>query len=102
MAKKKECTGSEIFQGYLKTIDLCYKACKGKASMFIYGLAPTRCSGDKCSCYCETASTDGKCTMKDHSGYNLYAYTVVKKGKIVITITFFRSLQTILGHDQLY
>ena len=89
MAKKKECTGSEIFQVNQKTIDLCYKACKGFSSMFIYGLSPTRCFEDGCNCYCETSSTNGKCTIKDDSGFNLYAY---KTGEIVITIIFFSLL----------
>ena len=89
VGEKKECTGSEENQGYLRTINLCYNACKGKASMFIYGLAPDRCNGDGCKCICETSSKDGQCTMKDQPVYNLYAYTVVKKGEIVIIRTIF-------------
>ena len=76
VAEEKRCTGSETYQGVLENIELCYSACKVKASMrrshenmFIYGLALSRC-------YCETSSENGKCigTMEDHPGYNLYAY----------------------------
>ena len=90
MAKKKECTGTDkIFQGIQKTVNLCRNACKGKASMFIYGLAPSRCNKDGCQCRCEMSSKNGMCTMTAHSGYNLYGY---KTGEIVITIIFFSLL----------
>ena len=98
MAEKKECTGSEIYGPRLKTIDLCYKACKGKASMFAYGLAPTRCGEDGCRCLCETSSTNGKCTMTDHSGYNLYAY---RPGEIV-NIRNHMAVRVILIHHMSY
>ena len=74
VAEKKECTGSEVGQGDVKTIQLCYDACKGKASMFVYGLAPDRCNENGCKCWCETSSENGTCMMKDNSGFNLYAY----------------------------
>ena len=67
---------------------LCYKACKGKSSMFAYG----RCKSYRCDCYCETSSTNGKCTQEYHSQFNLYAegeyVTVAKQGEIVISIHF--------------
>ena len=84
VAEKKECAGSEIAQGYLKTIQLCHDACKGKASMFAYGRAPERCNKDGCQCLCETSSKNGMCTIKSHSGYNLYGYTLYMKGEISI------------------
>ena len=91
IAEKKECTGDEIIKGFMKNIHLCYNACKGKASMFLYGVSSTsRCNNDGCACVCETASTNGECTMTDHYGFNLYAYTLGKVGEIVMTITFFR------------
>ena len=93
VAKMKECAGSETYAGNMKTVDFCSHACIGKASMFIYGLAPYRCNKDSCKCICETASTDGKCTMKDHAGFNLYAYSQFKKiGEILITISIFSLL----------
>ena len=92
VAEKKECTGSEIQQGTMKTIQLCHNACKGKSSMFAYGLAPDRCNGDGCRCICETSSKNGTCTMTSHSGYNLYAYT---KGEIFIIIIFYINLKNI-------
>ena len=98
MAEKRECTGSEIGQGKLKTLHLCHDACKGKASMFIYGMAPSLCDGDGCSCYCEASSMNGECTMKDHQEFNLYAYVIVK-GEIVLSINFFRYLQKIFWND---
>ena len=91
VAEKQECTGGagdEEYQGYLKTIQLCQDACKRISSMFIYGLAP-RCNMNGCKCYCEKSSKDGKCTMVGNE-YNLYAYTVDKKGEKAITIAFFR------------
>ena len=92
VAEEKECIGTEIYAGYLKTLQLCRNACKGEASMFVYARTGTsKCNDQGCRCFCETASEDGKCTMKDNSNYNLYAYTV-KEGEIIITKTFFRYL----------
>ena len=84
IAEKKKCTGSEISIGKLKTISLCHEACKGKATMFVYGLYPSRCDKDGCDCFCETSSKDGGCATQDHLGFNLYAVKeyakVVKQG----------------------
>ena len=65
--------------------------------MFIYGLAPNRCYEDGCDCYCETSSTDGKCTMKDNSDYNLYVYT----GEIV-NIRNYMAVRVILIYHMSY
>ena len=81
VAEKRECTGSWIEQGYQKTIQHCYDACKRKASMFTYGLAPERCSDQGCKCWCATSSKNGKCTMSRHPNFNLYAYTLLKTGE---------------------
>ena len=96
MAEKKECTGSEVGQGDVKTIQLCYDACKGKASMFVYGLAPDKCNENGCKCWCETSSDNGTCTMKGHSGFNLYAYGQL--GKMFIIIHLFRFSLFTLGN----
>ena len=88
VGEKKECNGSEIEQGTQKTIYLCHDVCEGLASMFIYGLAPDHCNKDGCNCSCKTSSKDENCTVTDHSGFNLYAYTEVEQGEKVITINF--------------
>ena len=97
VAANKQCTGSEIFQGKQKTIDQCSKACKGKATMFIYGQAPNQqvCDEQGCKCLCETSSKNGKCTMTNNIRYNLYAYSQFKTGEVVIIITFFCHLRII-------
>ena len=72
--EKKECIGSETNQGKMTSVSDCANACKGNASMFIFGtneFGQKRCDGDGCYCYCET---DKNCDMVSHNGYRLYTF----------------------------
>ena len=58
----------------MTSVSDCANACKGNASMFIFGtneFGEKRCDGDGCSCYCET---DKNCDMVPHNGYRLYTF----------------------------
>ena len=78
IGEKKECGGSEIFEGRLFKAEGCALNCKGVASMFIFGtnkFGTNRCNRNGCKCYCETsASDDGSCNIKNHKGYQLYKF----------------------------
>jgi len=84
VAHKSECNGAETKIGYRPSPAACAEACLGKSSMFVFGtnrFGTIRCASDgQCMCYCETASTNGKCNNKriTHAGYNLYRYPTVK------------------------
>ena len=75
---KKECGGSEKNKGRMDSIDECAKACKGLASMFVFGtndFEVDRCNAEGCTCYCETAAKDdGTCQIVDHNGFRLYRF----------------------------
>ena len=79
VAEKKECSGSEVVKGKIKTINECANSCKGVASMFAYGTNDfnnNRCNTDGCHCLCENvADADGTCTTSNNSGYRLYRLT---------------------------
>ena len=79
VAEKKECSGSEVEKGKIKTINECANSCKGVASMFAYGTNDFnngRCNTDGCECICESAAdADGACATSDHSGYRLYRFS---------------------------
>ena len=80
---KKECGGSEKNKGRMDSIDECAKACKGIASMFVFGtndFEVDRCNAQGCTCYCETAAKDdGTCQIVDHKGYRLYRFDTSSK-----------------------
>ena len=85
VAEKKICTGSAPQEvGALKTIDTCHDRCKGKASMFSYGVGEGGCNSRGCLCICEITSKEGQCTMTDSDRFNLYAYPLEKTGEIRI------------------
>lgn len=74
MKEKKKCSGSESTQGKMTSVSDCANACKGYASMFIFGtneFGSKHCDEDGCSCYCET---DKNCDMVSHNGYRLYKF----------------------------
>ena len=74
VAEKKECGGSEIYKGYLESVEACGSICRGVASMFIFGI-DSSCNSEGCFCYCETsAANQGTCDMSIHIGFRLYKY----------------------------
>ena len=83
MADREECTGYDFeIKPYLQGAEECAFACKGVASMFIFGtndFGTNRCSTSnrsKCKCWCQKgASADGSCSAHNHNGYKLYKYT---------------------------
>ena len=87
VADKTECRGSEEFAGALSTLVECAEKCKGRSSMFAFGVevpgsSSSRCNSDGCQCLCETsASTDGTCSQAGHIGYRLYKYRYHKNSK---------------------
>ena len=66
--------------GRVFSITDCAEKCKGISSMFAFGTSDygtSRCSNgnSNCECACETSATpDGTCKEKFHSGYRLYKY----------------------------
>ena len=81
VAEKKECSGSEVYQGRLHSIEACVSVCRGVASMFIFGTNDSgysgwnRCNIDGCTCYCETSAKDeGTCNMISTQSTRLYKY----------------------------
>ena len=87
VSEKKECNGPELWAGKLKTLADCARTCRGIAPMFVYGTTDfnykhKRCDSEGCQCYCETSARSGACEEKDHTGYRLYKYTTIFKGKI--------------------
>ena len=68
--------------GTLKTVDDCYRRCKG-AAMFAFGYTSLRCSRQGCRCDCYGAL----CTIVSFpstAGLNLYQ--MIGKSKIVNTM----------------
>ena len=83
VSEKRECNGPEIWAGKLKSLEDCATACRGIASMFIYGttdFGTKRCDSEGCNCVCETPARSGACEEVDHKGYRLYKYTTIFKG----------------------
>ena len=83
VSEKKECSGPEMVAGKLKTLADCAQACRGIASMFLYGttdFGTKRCDSEGCNCVCETNARSGDCEEVDHKGYRLYKYTTIFKG----------------------
>ena len=63
-----ECDGTEINKGRFLTVDGCSLACKGIATMFIYGTGK-KCNKKGCICWCEST-----CSMIPIENYELYEY----------------------------
>ena len=84
VSKFKECDGSEVDKGKVRSYYACADKCRFVSSMFIFGANSQKCSGTpkQCQCYCETASRNGKCKGKeiDHSGYHLLAFKPIIDG----------------------
>ena len=78
VAEKKECMGSETWQGYQTSISECAYKCKRKSTIFLFGtndFGVERCNKDGCACMCETSvNSDGSCDMVPHNGYRLYKF----------------------------
>ena len=76
MAENKTCSRSWLFKGfksYMHGIEKCEASCKGKSSLFTYGIDRWN---KKFMCICETEATaDGRCSLKDQTGVELYEYT---------------------------
>ena len=78
-AKGKRCPSFGDYKGRQNTVDSCGSACKGVASMFIFGtndLEGVGCySGFGCDCYCATGATDqGTCTTVENNWTHLYRF----------------------------
>ena len=59
----------------IATLDQCEEKCNGVSELFAFGTndyGNPRCSGDGCSCLCETAAKDGSCKITGHHGFRLY------------------------------
>ena len=63
----------------MDSVDGCAEACKGQASMFVFGtndFGVDRCEANGCKCLCETsAKADGTCDVVEHTGYRLYRFS---------------------------
>ena len=72
--ENRECDGTEINKGRFLTVDGCSLACKGIATMFIYGTRK-KCNEKGCICWCETSALpDSTCSMIPIENYELYEY----------------------------
>ena len=90
-AGRAECSGFEIFKGYLKSIYHCAEKCYLSGSLFIFGtwrFGDNRCNVfGKCMCYCEASSRVlGECdqTLITHNGFMLFRY-IYEGGKFIIS-----------------
>ena len=73
--KKIECTGTEIYQDIVSSIENCAGICSRLATMFLYGTNSETCTDEGCKCWCETsAGYEGTCTTKSNSNFNLYRF----------------------------
>ena len=87
VAEKKECMGSETWQGYQTSISECADKCKRKSTIFLFGtndFGVERCNKDGCACMCEiSVNSDGSCDMAPHNGYRLYKFETLGSYAII-------------------
>ena len=70
----KSMSWSGSSQEKLTSVSDCANACKGNASMIVFGtneFGSKHCDEDGCSCYCKT---DKNCDVVSHNGYRLYTF----------------------------
>ena len=81
VAKKKYCSGSGPFKGYVSNALKCAELCRNN-EMFIVGTnraGQDECNGGcckpdgSCKCYCQTQTNNHACTQVSDAGYNLYS-----------------------------
>ena len=84
VSEQRECSGADESGCMQTSLEDCARTCHKGYSMFLYGRSGgSRCYGDKCMCYCETALSEETCNEIYHDGYNLYKYVQGKMPKLL-------------------
>ena len=94
-----ECTGTEIYQDIISSIENCAGICSRLATMFLYGTNSETCTDEGCKCWCETsAEYEGTCTTKSNTNFNLYRFT----GDGMLSLVYKRSTKNRICKIRVY
>ena len=75
-ASLSEILKSKVYKGLQSSVESCGLACKGVASIFLYGTNDyVGGKSDSADCYCETDATDqGTCNTTKNGPFRMYRY----------------------------